>query len=83
MTSIVHLHIQNLALSPLFDPLSVHPLHQLSSGRHMGLVPCGTSQVLWQVITLIFEGFKHVVFKILLIIEHMLGNYDFDHVSPC
>jgi hypothetical protein len=38
----------------------------------MGLAPCGTSQVLWQVITLIFEAFKHVVFKLLLIIERCL-----------
>jgi hypothetical protein len=68
MTSSVHLHIWKLSLSPHFDPLSVHPPHQIASGRHMGLAPCGTSQVLWHVITLIFEAFKHVVFKLLLII---------------
>jgi hypothetical protein len=28
----------------------------------MGLAPYGTIQVLWQVITLIFKAFKHVVF---------------------
>jgi hypothetical protein len=65
-----------------FDPLSAHPPHQLASGRKMGLSPCGTSQVLWQVITLIFKAFEHVVFKILLIIEHLLGHYSFDLVSP-
>jgi hypothetical protein len=48
----------------------------------MGLAPCGTSQVLWHVITLIFKAFKHVVFEILLIIEHMLGDYSFEPVSP-
>jgi hypothetical protein len=69
MTSSVHLHIWKPTLSPQFDPSSVHPPHQLASGRHMGLSPCGTSQVLWQVITLIFEAFKHVVLKLLLIIE--------------
>jgi hypothetical protein len=56
--------------------------HQLASGRKMGLAPCGTSQVLWQVITLIFKAFKHVVFKLLLIIERLLGHYAFDLVSP-
>jgi hypothetical protein len=65
-----------------FDPLSVHPPHQLASGRQMGLAPCGTSQVLWQVITLIFKAFEHVVFKLLLIIERLLGHYAFDLVSP-
>jgi hypothetical protein len=48
----------------------------------MGLAPCGTSQVLWQVITLIFEAFKHVVLELLLIIEHLLAHYAFDLVSP-
>jgi hypothetical protein len=71
MTNNVHLHIQKPALSPHSDPLSVHPPHQLASGRKMGLAPCGTSQVLWQVITLIFKAFKHVVFELLLIIEHL------------
>jgi hypothetical protein len=69
-------------LSPHSDPLSVHPPHQLASGRQMGLAPCGTSQVLWQVITLIFKAFKHVVFELLLIIERLLGHYAFDLVSP-
>jgi hypothetical protein len=55
-----------------FDPLSAHPPHQLASGRQKGLAPCGTSQVLWQVITLIFKAFEHVVFELLLIIEHCL-----------
>ena len=82
MTSIVHFHIQNHALSPHFDPLSVHPPHQLAYGRQTSLAPCDTSQVLWHVITLIFEAFKHVVFKLLLTIERLLGHYAFDHVSP-
>jgi hypothetical protein len=72
--------------SPLYhhslDPSSGHPPHQLASERHMGLVPCGTSQVLWQVITLIFEAFKHVVLKLFSIIECMLGHYAFDLISP-
>jgi hypothetical protein len=59
-----------------------HPPHQLAFGKHMGLAPCSTSQVLWQVITLIFEAFKHVVLKLLLIIERLLGHYAFDPVSP-
>jgi hypothetical protein len=82
MTNNVHLHIQNPALSPHFDPLLVHPPHQLASGRNMGLAPCGTSQVLWQVITLIFKAFKHVGFELLLIMECLLGCYAFDPVSP-
>jgi hypothetical protein len=82
MTNSVHLHIWNPTPSPHSDPLSVHPPHQLASGRSMGLAPCGTSQVLWQVITLIFKAFKHVVFEILLFIEFKVGHYDFDHVSP-
>jgi hypothetical protein len=82
MTNSVHLHIQKPTLSPHSDPLSVHPPHQLASGRQMGLAPCGTSQVLWQVITLIFKAFKHVVFELLLIIERLLGHYAFDLVSP-
>jgi hypothetical protein len=82
MTNSVHLHIQNPTSVTTFDPFSVHPPHQLASGRQMGLAPCGTSQVLWQVITLIFKAFKHVVFELLLIIEHMLGHYAFDLVSP-
>jgi hypothetical protein len=51
----------------------------------MGLAPCCTSQVLWQVITLIFEAFKHVVLKLLLIIERLLGHYAFDlfHLGEC
>jgi hypothetical protein len=48
----------------------------------MDLAPCDTSQVLWQVITLIFDEFKHVVFKFILIIEIFLGHYSFDLVSP-
>jgi hypothetical protein len=64
------------------DPSSSHPPHQLASGRQMGLAPCSTSQVLWKVITLVFEAFKHVVLKLLLIIECLLGQYAFDHVSP-
>jgi hypothetical protein len=56
--------------------------HTISLLEGMGLAPCGTSQVLWQVITLIFEAFKHVGLKLLLIIECMLGHYAFDHVSP-
>jgi hypothetical protein len=80
MTSNVHLHIWKPTLSPHFDPLSAHPPHQPTSGRQMGLAPCGTSQVLWQVITLIFEAFKHV-FKLLLIIKCLLGHYAFDPVS--
>jgi hypothetical protein len=48
----------------------------------MGLSPCSTSQVLWKVITLIFKAFKHVVFKLLLIIERLLGYYAFDPFSP-
>jgi hypothetical protein len=65
MTSSAHLHIRNLALSPHSVPLSVHPPHQLASRKQMGLVPCGTSQVMWQVITLIFKEFKDVVFELL------------------
>ena len=82
MTSNVHLHIQKPALSPHSDPLSVHPPHQRAFVRLMGLAPCGTSQVLWQVITLIFKAFEHVVFKLLLIIERLLGHHSFDLVSP-
>jgi hypothetical protein len=82
MTRTVHLHIQNPALSPHYDPLSVHPPYHLAYGRHMSLAPCDTSKVLWQVITLIFEPFKHVVFKLLLIIEFLLGNYAFNYVLP-
>jgi hypothetical protein len=61
MTNCVHLHIWKPALSPHLDPSSEHPPHQLAFGKHLGLVPCGTSHVFWQVITLIFEAFKHVV----------------------
>jgi hypothetical protein len=82
MTGNVHLHIWNPSLSPHFDTLSVHSPQQLPYRRQMGLSSCGTSQVLWQVITQIFEEFKHVVFKLLLIIERMLGHYSFDLVSP-
>ena len=82
MTSSVHLHIWKPALSTHSDPLSMHPPHQLASGRMMVLAPCGTSHVLWQVINIIFNSFKHVVFEILLIIEHMLGDYSFEPVSP-
>jgi hypothetical protein len=82
MTSSVHLRIRKPTLSPHFDPFSVHPPHQLTSGRHMGLAPFDTIKVLWQVITLIFEAFKHVVFKLLLIIECLPGNCAFDLVSP-
>ena len=82
MTSTVHLHIQKTNLSPHFDPLSAHPPHQLASRRHMGLAPCGRSQVLWQVITLIFEAFEHVLLRLLLIIECLLGHFVFDLVSP-
>jgi hypothetical protein len=82
MTRSVHLHIQKPALSPHSDPFPGHPPHQLVSGRQMNLSPCGTSQVLWQLITIIFEAFKHVVFKPLFIIECLLGHYDFNHVSP-
>ena len=64
-----------------FDPLSAHPPHQLASGRQMGLASCDTSQALWQVIILIFKEFEHV-FELLLIIERLLGQYAFDHVSP-
>jgi hypothetical protein len=78
MTSNVHLHIRKPTLSPHSDPLLVHPPHQIAFGRHVGLYPCDTSQVLWQVITLIFYAFKHVVFKFLLIIERLLGHYAFD-----
>ena len=78
MTSSVHLHIRKPTLSPHSDPLSVHPPHQLASGRKMGLAPCDTSQV----ITLIFKEFKHVVFVFLFIIECMLVHYSFDHISP-
>jgi hypothetical protein len=60
----------------------VHPPHQLASGGNMGLATCDTNQVLWQVITLVFEAFKNVVLKLLLIIEHLLGYYSFDPVSP-
>jgi len=82
MTRSVHLHMRKPILSPHFDPLSVHPPHQPTSRRKMGLSPCGTSQVLWQVITLIFEAFKHVVFKLFFIIERLLGHYVFDPISP-
>jgi hypothetical protein len=82
MTNNVHLYIRKPIPSPHFDPLLAHPPHQLAFGRQMGLAPCGTSQVLWQVITLIFEAFKHVVFKLLFIIERLLGYYSFDPVSP-
>jgi len=82
MTSNVHLHTWKPSLSPPFDPLSMHPPHQLASGRMMVLAPCVTSQVLWQVINIIFNSFKHVVFKLLLIIEHMLGHYAFNPISP-
>jgi hypothetical protein len=82
MDNSVNLHIRKPALSPHFDPFPVHPPHQQASGRKMGLAPCGTSQVSWQVITLIFEAFKHVVFKLFFIIECLLGHYDFDLVSP-
>jgi hypothetical protein len=61
-----------------FDPLSAHPAHQPASRRQKGLAPCGTSQVLWQVITLIFKAFQHVVFELLLIIERLLGHYGFE-----
>jgi hypothetical protein len=80
MTS--NVHIRKPALSPQSDPLLAHPPHQPASGRQMGLASCSTSQVLWQVITLIFEAFKHVVFKLLLIIERLLGHNAFDPVSP-
>jgi hypothetical protein len=60
----------------------VYPPHQLAYGRHMVLAPCGTSQVLWQVITLIFKAFKDVVFEMILIIENLLGHYAFDPISP-
>ena len=82
MTSNVQLHIRKLALSPHSDPLSAHPPHHLASGRQMGLAPCGTSQVLWQAITLIFKAFKNVVFELILIIERLLGHYTVDLVSP-
>jgi hypothetical protein len=82
MTSSVRLHIRKPALSSHSNPLSACPPHQPAFGRKMGLAPCGTSQVLWQVITLIFEALKHVVFKLLLIIERLLGHYAFVHVSP-
>jgi hypothetical protein len=65
------------------DPSSENPPHQLAFGKHLGLAPYNTSLVLWHVITLIFEAFKHGVLEFLLIIECMLGNYAFDHVSPC
>jgi len=72
--------------SPLYhhslDPLSTHTQHELASRQHMGLAPCGTSQVLWKVIILIFEAFNHVVLKLLLIIEYLVGHYSFDPVSP-
>ena len=48
----------------------------------MGLATCDTNQVLWQVITPVFEAFKHVVLKLLLIIECLHGNYDFGPISP-
>jgi len=64
-------HIEDNSIT-IFDPLSAHPPHQPTSGRQMGLSPCGTSQVLWQVITLIFEVFRHVVFKLFLVIELLL-----------
>jgi hypothetical protein len=70
------------SITTSLDPLSVHPPHQLASGGHMGIAPCGTSHVLREVITLIFEAFKHVVFKMILIIERLLGHYAFDLVSP-
>jgi hypothetical protein len=69
MTSSFHLHILKPALSPHFNPLLAHPPHQLASGRNIGLSLGGTSQVLWSVITVIFKAFKHVVFKLLLIIK--------------
>jgi hypothetical protein len=72
MTSSIHLHIWKPALSPHMDPLSEHPPHQLAFGKHLGLAPSGTSQVLWQVITLIFEAFKHVVLELHLIIKCIL-----------
>jgi hypothetical protein len=68
MTNSVHLYIWKPTLSPHYDLLSTHPPHQLASRRQMGLAPYSTSQVLWQVITLIFKAFKHVVFELLLII---------------
>jgi hypothetical protein len=82
MTNSVQFHIWNPNLSPHYDPSSLHPPHPLTYRRHMGLASCGTSQVLWQLITLILEAFKHVVFKIILIIECLLGHYYFDLVSP-
>jgi hypothetical protein len=66
----------------MLNPSSEHPPHQLAFGKHLCLTPCGASQVLWQVITLIFEAFKDVVLKFLLIIEHLLGHYAFDPISP-
>jgi hypothetical protein len=81
MTIFFHLHIRKPTLSQHFDPLSVHPPHQPSSGKHMGLSLCNTSHVLWQVITLILEAFKHVVLNLLLIIEPLLGHYSFDPIS--
>jgi hypothetical protein len=48
----------------------------------MGLDPCDTIQVLWQIIILILKAFKHVVLELLLIIEFLLGHYAFDPVSP-
>jgi hypothetical protein len=82
MTNSVQFHIRKTTLSPHYDPSSFHPPHPLTYRRHMGLASCATSQVLWQLITLILEAFKHVVFKIILIIECLLGHYSFDLVSP-
>jgi hypothetical protein len=82
MTNSVHFHIRKPTLSPHFESLSVHPPHQLAYRRQMSLAPCGTSQVLWQVITLIFKEFKHVIFELLLNLERMLGHYTYDLVSP-
>jgi hypothetical protein len=48
----------------------------------MGLAPCGTSKVLWQVITLIFEAFKLVVLKLLLIILDIMLLTLF-HLGEC
>jgi hypothetical protein len=33
-------------------------------------------------VTLIFEAFKYIALKILLIIEHLFGHYAFGLVSP-
>jgi hypothetical protein len=82
MTSSVHFHIWKPALSPHMDPSSDNPPHRIYFVNNLGLDPCGTSQVLWQLMTLIFEAFKHVVLEFLLIIKRLLGHYAFDHVSP-